>query len=102
MYGVIFLLFNSFRPNLNTVSENEEYINLNLKKIVYLTRKNLANYLKQNKNNLQNIMVNDKKRNYINENHQSAFLPIKLDKLQNAKVCEVYSNLNDFRYSFNP
>tara|TARA_E500000178_G_C16988489_1_gene739573 strand:+ start:394 stop:1038 length:645 start_codon:yes stop_codon:yes gene_type:complete len=102
LHGVIFLLFDSTRPKLSSVSKYEEFINKNIKKIVYLTRINLDNYLKQNKNNLQDIRVNDKKRNFINENHQSAFLPINLNKVKNGKFCMVYDNLNDFRHSFNP
>tara|TARA_Y100001958_G_C21004642_1_gene387101 strand:+ start:57 stop:701 length:645 start_codon:yes stop_codon:yes gene_type:complete len=101
LHGCIFLLFNSPRPNLSSVSKYDEFINKNLIKIVYLTRSNLANYLEQNKNNLQNIKVNDKKRNNINEYHQSAFLPINLNKIKNDNFCEVYNNLNDFRLSFN-
>lgn len=101
LHGVIFLLFNSHRPNLSSVSKYEEFINNNLIKIAYLTRSNLANYLVQNKNNLQNIKVNDKKRNNINEYHQSAFLPLNLNKIKNDNFCEVYNNLNDFQHSFN-
>lgn len=101
LHGSIFLLFNSPRPNLSSVSKYDEFINKNLIKIVYLTRSNLAKYLEQNKNNLQNIKVNDKKRNNINEYHQSAFLPINLNKIKNDNFCKVYNNLNDFRLSFN-
>ena len=100
LHGVIFLLFNLPRPNLSSLLEYEEFFNENLIKIVYLTRNNLADYLKENKNNLQDIRVNDKRRNDIEEHHQSAFLPINLNKIKNDRVCEVYNNLDDFQISF--
>lgn len=98
--GVIFLLFNNARPNLNSITDYEIYIEKNLLNIVYLGRKDLGYFLRQNPENLQNIIVNDKRKNNINESHQSAFLPIKLDVLDNNKICKTYKNLDEFKRLF--
>ena len=100
LHGVIFLLFNVPRPNYESEETYQSFIEKSVYKIYYLKRADLAKYLSDNLNQLNEIKVNDKKRNMIYESHNSAFLPLKLDVLINLNCGNIFNDQNELVQDF--
>lgn len=99
--GVLYFIFKESKPLINGLPDFHKIKSMKISNLVYIPNTIIKQELDLNWLNLKrNFKINDKTKNNIKENHHSAFVCLKLNRLIKTYDVPIYPNRETFNSLF--
>lgn len=99
--GIIYFFYNDEKPLINNHPDIEKIKNKKISFLCFVPQSIIKKEIEENWLNLKyNFKINDKNKNNIKENHQSAFIFLNLDKLCKKYNLKKYTSKEEFYKNF--